>query len=402
MEQTKYWLWLVQAFGAGNHRLWEVLGNFVNPEQAYLALSSESADIALTPAEKQSISTTHISQSESVITYCGKKEIRIITYEDGEYPNRLKGIYNPPAVLFCMGSLDFVDDDVAITVVGTRKPSDYSIKVAKKISSDLVKVGVTIVSGFALGIDSMAHRSALELDGRTIAVLGCGIDYDYPRENSRVKEIIARRGAVISEFFPGTRPDGRNFPIRNRILSALSLGTLVIEADKKSGSLITAELALQQGRDVFCIPPADLFDSRYSGVVRLIRDGAVPVFSYLDIIYEYYENFSHKLNSINSDDIYSDKEDSVLFEEKIIGQASAAEEKAPPEEKKPEPPKQVDYSDLSGEQTQIMRLFETCESISVDEIAAATDFDVSEILTTLTELELFGRIKALAGNRYSL
>lgn len=401
MNNLIAWVWITIAFGPGNPRMWNIL------EEYDLDIISACDSLIngdyqkLSDYERSSIKSTHIHQAEKIIDYCVKKGINIVTYDDNSYPNRLRGIYNPPTILFCMGDLSFIDNSIAITVVGTRKPCEYSIKLAKRLCHELSMVGVTLVSGFALGIDSMVHQAALRNHGRTIAVLGCGIDVDYPRPNTAVKGIIARHGAVISEFFPGTPPDGRNFPQRNRIMSALSLGTVVVEASAKSGALITAELALQQGKDVFCVPPADLFDERFSGVIKFLRDGAIPIFSHLDIIYEYYENFSHKINSGNPYADYTTKtEDCMLFDarEKLVLKQKHAEKF----DSAPTIPKEIDFSLLTEEQALIVKIIQKEESLLSDEIAEIAELDSEDILPILTELELSGIVISQAGKRFAL
>ncbi|MEG0614884.1 MAG: DNA-processing protein DprA [Oscillospiraceae bacterium] len=402
MDNLIYWVWITQTFGVANHRIWEVLDDFHNVKEAYEALKSGEYP-ALTVGEKNSIKTTHLAQSKKLIDFCNSKEYRIIAFDDNGYPDRLRGIFNPPPILFCMGDLSYIDDEVVITVVGARHPSDYSIKFAKRICSELVKIGVVLVSGFALGIDSMAHRAALQNNSRTVAVLGCGLDVDYPIPNSDVKKVIAKRGAVITEFFPGTRPNGGNFPIRNRILSGLSLGTLVVEAGMQSGSLITAEHALQQGRDVFCVPPYDLFDEKCCGVIRLIRDGAIPTFSHLDIVYEYYENFSHKINSAESNDNYAVVEESCLCSEKVAEQRDSFRKRVKAQKSEKQLPAiVVDYDELTDEQAKIVHILEKNGATQADELASQAGMSSSDTLSLLTELELYGIVQAAAGLVYSL
>lgn len=391
MDNRRYYIYLVMVFGAGNELIWEIIARCKNSvEKAYKMLISENRVFRFNSGYERAIATTHIEQSEEIIKYCDNNGIKIITYESEEYPERLRDIYNPPCILFCKGNLSFIDEEVCITIVGTRHPSPYSIRLAKRISEELTKVGTVIVSGFALGIDSMAHWGALKNGGRTVAVLGCGIDVAYPKENAEIKEVIAKRGAVISEFFPGTPPNGKNFPIRNRILSGLSLGTLVIEASAQSGSLITAECALQQGRDVFCIPPADVFDKRYSGVIKLLRDGAIPTFSHIDIMYEYYDNYSYKLNAGNPYGEYS-------IEEKVVEKETAKVT----EEKDNNNYIEIDESKLNEIQLKIVNELRGGSKL-VDEIAVNTETEISEVLSELTELELLGIVKALAGRMYGI
>lgn len=398
MDNLKYWVWLVQCFGTGNNRLWEIASSYdCNAEITFQALKSGKYTY-LSENEKKSVERTHISASEEMIELCKKKGYNIVSFDDISYPERLKNIYNPPAVLFCMGDIGFINNEITITVVGTRKPSEYSLKFAKRICDEMAKTGVTLVSGFALGIDSMAHQAALKNNGRTVAVLGSGLDVAYPKENADLKKIIAVNGAVVTEFFPGTQPSGKNFPQRNRILSGLSLGTLVVEAAVGSGALITADFAINQGRDVFCVPPADLFDARYAGVIRLIREGAIPTFSHLDIMFEYYENFSHKLISTNPFNDYSGDEN-IVFNNRHKTSKPASEETKTEDAKAPD---EIDYSSLSQDEARIVKLLEKGDSLLCDEIAALTGMEVSDVLTTLTELELSGILTAKAGQRYSL
>ncbi len=404
MNNLRYWIWFVQCFGVGSYRIWEILSSYDNnPALCYDALKSGGVK-NLSEKEEKLVARTSMKSAEEFLEYSSDKDYDIICYDDERYPERLKGIYNPPAVLFVMGDLSFIDDEVVITVVGTRKPSDYSIKFANRICDELAKVGTVLVSGFAMGIDSMAHRAALKNNGRTVAVLGCGIDVAYPQGNSELKKVIAVKGAVVTEFFPGTPPSGSNFPKRNRILSGLSLGTLVIEASSDSGALITADYAINQGREVFCVPPADLFDRRYSGVIRLIREGAIPVFSHLDVMFEYYENYSHKLFSANPYSSYCG-EDTIIFEEAVKKEVKSKPQKTKKSAVLCEPaalPEEIDYSAYTSDEARILRLLEKGDSLLADEIAGLTGMEISDVLSVLTDLEISGAVRAMAGQRYMI
>ncbi|MGN0653650.1 MAG: DNA-processing protein DprA [Oscillospiraceae bacterium] len=408
MDNTMYWLWLVECFGVGNSRIWDVLSHYDdNPVEAYEALKDGKSSL-LSPNEAKNARNTYIENMDEIVEYCQESNYNIICIDDRRYPERLKGIYNPPALLFCMGDPSFINDEVVVTVVGTRRPSEYSVKFAKRICAELVAAGTVLASGFALGIDSMAHQASLKANARTVAVLGCGLDVKYPAENADIKKIIAVHGAVITEFFPGTRPEPKNFPQRNRILSGISLGTLVIEASPRSGALITADLAINQGRDVFCVPPADLFDQRYAGVIRLIREGAIPTFSHLDIMFEYYENFSHKLISVNPFSDYSG-EQNIITERKVssgkkMKETSAVEKNNETEKNENNVCKEnkTDYSQYNDEQKSIIMALERGGSLTPDEISALTGRDISVILSELTELEMSGDITKRPGQRYSI
>lgn len=395
--ESEYWVWLLQVMGSYNIRSHKLLEEYEDAKGVYRALAERGEECPyLSEAERRLIQKTPLEQSARVVEYCDKHHINIVTLQSPAYPDRLKSIFNPPILLFCMGDIGFIDDEVAITVVGTRNPSPYSLRVAKSICTGLAELGVVIVSGFALGIDSVAHGSALSLSERTVAVLGCGLDYDYPPKNTKLKRVIAKRGAVISEFLPGEKPHKANFPQRNRIMAGLSLGTLVIEAGKKSGSLITAELAIQHGRDLFCVPPADIFDERYAGVLKYLREGAIPTFSHLDIVYEYYENFSHKISTIHAG---ADKQDSLIYAcpDEKSEQARKTVARAPIEQVVTVIP----YDTLSEEQRKIVELISE-RSLLADEIAVLSQLPIDRVLSELTELELMELVTPISGQRFTI
>ncbi|RMF83499.1 MAG: DNA-protecting protein DprA, partial [Nitrospinota bacterium] len=198
--------------------------------------------------------------------------VQILTLSDPDYPPLLKTIYDPPPVLYVQGNL-CLQDQYAIALVGSRTPTSYGRLVAERLAQDLARRQITVVSGLARGIDGCAHRGALKGGGRTIAVAGCGLDIVYPPEHRRLKEQIIKQGACLSEFPLGTQPERMNFPLRNRIISGLSLGTVVVEAGERSGSLITAEWALEQGREVFAVP-GNITSAASRGTHKLIKAGA--------------------------------------------------------------------------------------------------------------------------------
>ncbi len=399
LDNKKYWVWLAQVFGPTNHRLWDLTKGYDDVFSFYNALIDGNVK-GLSDKEVKSVKTTHIEQAEKMIEYCNNNNMKIIDYDNEEYPTRLKEIYNPPSVLFCYGELSYIDDSVVLGVVGAREPSEYGIKVAEAICTELAKVGTVLVSGFAYGIDSIAHKCALMNHSKTVAVLGCGLDYDYPSDNAKLKRVLAKGGAVITEYFPGTKPVQDYFRQRNRLISGLSLGVLVVEASSKSGSLNTASHALQQGRDIFCVPPHDIFSERFSGVISLLRDGAIPVFSHLDIMYEYYENFSHKEkeNAFLEDYLIKNNDSPRLKSIKISNINSKSNMNQQEETIKTD---SIDYSQLSQTQMKIINMLNE-GTFHIDEISQKLEIDISALMTELVELELDGKIKALAGKRYSL
>lgn len=209
---------------------------------------------------------------EKIYDYCDKNNISLITVDEHEYPKALAMINLPPSVLYVRGYLP--KEDKCLGIVGSRKASPYGLKVAETFAQDLALAGLTIVSGGAKGIDSAAHRGALKAGGGTVAVLGCGIDQVYPPENRQLFEEIASTGAVVTEFAPGMKPLAANFPARNRIINGLSQGILLVEAAKKSGAMITADFALNEGRNVYCVP-GNIFAANSIGPHSLIKDGAI-------------------------------------------------------------------------------------------------------------------------------
>lgn len=280
---------------------------------------------------------------------------RVLVEEDDAYPAALREIADPPPLLFVRGDLS-EDDQWAMAVVGTRRATAYGRQVADRFVADLAAAGVTIVSGLARGIDTVAHRAALEAGGRTIAVLANGLDEVYPPENRALSERIASSGALVSEFSPGTRPDAANFPRRNRIISGLCLGTLVVEAGYSSGALITADFALEQGRDVFAVP-GSVFSPMSAGCHQLIRDGAKPATSATDILEE-------------------------------LNMTRAVRQ---------QPVQRVLPAD-SVESALLQRL--SSEPVHVDELGRATAIPIATVSSTLTLMELKGLAKHVGSMQY--
>jgi DNA processing protein len=213
-----------------------------------------------------------------------RRKVDVLTWNDEAYPAHLREIYNSPPVLYVRGTLD-KRDEWAVAIVGTRRASMYGKEAAMMLGTGLSQAGVTVVSGLALGIDTVAHRACLDGGGRTIAVLGCGVDVVYPARNARLAAEIVERGALVSDYALGTRPDGRNFPPRNRIISGLALGTIVVEADLSSGAGITADFAAEQGREVFAVP-GNIYARASRGTNRLIQQGAKLVSGVADVLEE--------------------------------------------------------------------------------------------------------------------
>jgi DNA processing protein len=285
-QEAFFWLSLRQVPGVGNVLYNRLIKKFQTPEKVFHA----------SPEELKKIEGLRSQTIEAIVTFkdndWAKKEldqiekqgISFVTIQDERFPRNLKEIYDPPPFLYVKGELR-EDDNLSLAVVGSRNASPYGKEMTKRLSQTLTERGFTIVSGLARGIDTCAHKGALEGRGRTLAVLGSGIDLIYPWENKGLAEEITLHGAMVSEFPFGTQPEAINFPPRNRIISGLSLGTVIVEASFRSGSLITARMALEQGREVFAVPGN--VDSPWSkGTNRLIKEGAKLIMDPNDIIEE--------------------------------------------------------------------------------------------------------------------
>ncbi|WP_353928739.1 DNA-processing protein DprA [Desulfofundulus kuznetsovii] len=286
VDEKIYWMGWQYLLPGSAKRIWNLVERFGSPGAAWMA--SGEALVTRGGFEPQAAASLVRRRSEldlqEELARLREQNITYITFEDKDYPQLLRVIFDPPPGLFVRGTLP-PPGGQAVAVVGSRRPTPYGVAVAEKLGEELARAGVTVVSGMARGIDSAAHRGALAAGGRTMAVLGCGVDVVYPRENKRLMEDIIEAGAVISEFPPGSPPEAWHFPVRNRIISGLSRATVVVEAAEKSGALITADLALDQGRDVMAVPgPVTSPQSR--GPNQLIKQGARLVESVADVLEE--------------------------------------------------------------------------------------------------------------------
>jgi DNA processing protein len=284
MRELLPWIRLTKA-GVRPLRLHTLLQCLGTPEAILGATAAQlvaASGIALSAAER--LLAMAEDPCETDLAAMERLAVRLVPWSDEQYPPLLREIADPPCALYVRGELR-PEDRVAVAVVGTRVASGYGRTVAALLSADLVRAGVTVVSGLAVGIDTAAHRGALAAGGRSLAVLGCGIDVRYPAGNARLRDEIAGSGALVSEFPMGSGPEPWRFPARNRIVSGLSLGTVVVEGDIKSGALITAEFATEQGREVFAVP-GDIRAAVARGPHRLIQDGAKLVHDVADILVE--------------------------------------------------------------------------------------------------------------------
>ena len=276
MEPKAYWVGFNLVRGIGSVRLKGLLDFFGSLEVAWQAPADALAAAGLSERIIDNLQRVRAENlAERAFEYTQRKGIQILTWDEPGYPSRLRQIDQPPPVIYLRGELT-AQDDFAVAIVGTRQVTGYGRQVTQDLATSLARHGVTVVSGLARGVDGVAHDAALKAGGRTLAVLGCGVDVVYPPEHKALFERIAAQGSLISDYAPATRPDAANFPPRNRIISGLAIAVVVIEAGQESGALITASFAAEQGRDVFAVP-GNITAPQSKGTNRLIRDGATPM-----------------------------------------------------------------------------------------------------------------------------
>lgn len=408
------WLWLLLVMCPYNRKTTELLEHFDSAEELACAIRDGNCP-GLSDAEKQRARNIRSREVSQIIQECAQNDIRIITLDDPEYPTLLKNIYSPPIVLFVRGSLTCLENEVSLAVVGPRHPSDYARRAARMLCSDLARLGTVLVSGLAVGIDAVAHSCAVEHGTPTIGVLACGQLVNYPAENEELKRrIVAGGGAVISELLPHAGVEGRYFHQRNRMISGLGLGTLVVEASTRSGCLITANHAVEQGRDLFCVPPGDITRESCAGVVQFLREGAIPVFDYLDIVNEYMYHFLSKMHGEPTANVPPQKpaekkqrpepkqKPSVVSvpEPSKAPSATDSEPQTDPEQIQKKVAPEV-YAELNEVQSKLLKLIEG-SPLTVDELIERTELPYAQTVEALTELEILGHIQLEPGGKYTL
>lgn len=395
MAELKYWIWLSTLSGVSGQMRLALLHHFGgSPEAVYLGDEGEYLLVeGMTRQTAQTLKANKsLAQADQVLGDCQRLGLRIITIRDVEYPERLRNIYMPPLLLYVQGRMPQFDDEVAIAMVGTRRSSPYGLEMGEKLAFQLAGLGAVVVSGLAAGADAATHRGALRAGGFTVGVIGGGHDIVYPRESRYLYEDLAVRGAILSEYPPGTEHRGAHFPVRNRIISGLCLATVVVEAPEGSGALITAGQALEQGRDVFALP-GQVGDFHCAGSNLLLRDGAGVVTGPWDILSHYTERFPHKIRSTR------------LEEPRRFGGGVVKEEpeRKPAEESEPKLPV-LDLSQDNGftdDQLRIVRALRD-KTLQVDDLIEEVQLPARRVLSALTVLEIDQIVTQESGKRFKL
>jgi len=283
----KYWLWLTNLQGVTLRDQTLLLRHFGAADEVYFASTDALTMVdSLSDRAREALQNKELDIAERLLSECFEKDISICTMQDAAYPDRLRGIALPPPVLYSVGRMIDFDTQPTIAVVGTRSATAYGLRTAKRLGYQIGRCGGTVVSGMAKGIDAAAMEGALSAGAPVAGILGCGVDIVYPRENRGLFRDVAQWGCLISEYPPGTQPAPWLFPERNRIISGMSNGVLIVEAPEKSGALITAQDAMEQGRDVFVVP-GNIDAPTSAGSNALLRDGAMPAFSGWDVVQQY-------------------------------------------------------------------------------------------------------------------
>ena len=384
MSALKYWVWLSRCAGMDSQLRLALLDRFGSPEEVYYADEGAlSLTEGMTRRALEPLTQKNLTDAEKILADCERLGVQLLTLHDAEYPVRLRCIYDPPCLLYLRGRLPAVDELPVIAVVGTRKASPYGLRCAEELAFGLADSGAPVTTGLARGIDSAAAQAALRAGGPVLGVLGGGIDVVYPKENGWLYDDVAAAGCLISEYPPGTEPLPGHFPLRNRIISGLSAAVLVVEAPLRSGALITAGTALDQGRDVFAVP-GPIYAENSKGCNRLIRDGAGLAAEPWDILREYDFQFPGRLRG---------------------GSRPAPEPLEDRPARTPEPPKpalptlSARAAGLTDDQIALLRAL-TDQPVSVDDLIDQTQLPARRVLSALTMLEIDQYVTQCSGKRY--
>ncbi len=379
-DDELHWLALILVPGLGARKAGSLIEVFRTPQAVFRASRSELEAAGMTAQGAQAIASgcafeDAVTQQQKVL----ETGTCVVPITDPRYPALLKDVYDAPPVLFARGRVELLRT-MMLGVVGTRRPTTYGVAASGRLSRDLSNAGLTIASGMARGIDTAAHKAVLECGGDTVAVFGCGVDEVYPAENRRLASELIAKGLVLSEFPMGTPPYPQNFPVRNRIISGMSLGVLVVEGGEYSGSAITAKLAAEQNREIFAVP-GNITSKQSWGPNLLIKQGAKLVQEWTDVVGEFEAEDRRKLTMQ-----YRNR---LTEQEKQMGATSGA----------PSPSTQHEANDPTA--NSVLRLLKADAAVTLDELIESLEgSSTSEVLAALFELELAGSVRQLPGKRF--
>lgn len=402
-----YWIWLALLPGLTDFQKTGLLQRFSTPEELYHG-KLEGLPRPLSPREQEVLENRDLTKARQILSACREKGIYILCYTDDDYPEKLRHIPQPPVLLYCLGALPEWDQRPLIAVVGTRKASGYGLQAARRISAQICACGGLVVTGGAAGVDTFAMHGALDGERGPIVVLGCGVDVAYPKSNQTLLQLVTKTGCIVSEYPPGTPAIRWHFPERNRIISGLCDGTLVVEAPEHSGALITAASAAEQGRDLFVVP-GNIGMGTNEGSNGLLRRGAIAVFSGYDILKEYEGRYPGKIQK---------KEPAVLvqiqqnWDEKVAQPVlfpEITQDMGNPGEKKGiDNPAKSPYSGVNKQLPQLSDLEQevlgllSAQPVGVDQVLQASPLPSATVLSLLTMLQIKGLVQCHPGGLVSL
>ncbi len=405
MSNLKYWLWLSDRKGLTGQFAIQVLEHFGSPESVYFADRGEYELLSGMTAEiVRSLEDKTLDREDQILGDCDRLGIRLLTLQDASYPERLKAIHQPPMVLYLKGRQVTFDEEAAIAIVGTRLATPYGVQTAAQLSADLTRSGARVVTGLAQGIDAAALRGALKVGGPVVSVLGGGVDVVYPRENRELYEDVATVGTLISEYPPGTEPKGSHFPIRNRIISGLTMGVIAVESGASGGTLHTVNHALEQNREVFAVPgPVNAPGS--VGTNLLIQEGAAKlVMSAEDVLCEFVDFFPGRLG-------YKGPLPPKIKEERLRGAAVV-----PPSRERHRAKRDKGLAEksrsrietllwatvkgkLTDDQREILLALDG-QTMKADDVVELTQIPARRVLSALTLLQIQGYVAEESGRRF--
>ena len=430
-----YYIWLGAKLQAGSVSPKILLEYYdCDIEKIYNASEEDYMKLKISKNDIAKLADKDLTDAKHYYEYCAKERVGILCYDSSFYPQRLKNISNPPPMFYFKGRVEMFDDYPCFAMVGTRSCSENGIRTAYRMGYEAAMRGAVAVNGIAAGIDAAVLKGALDADGYVIVFLGNGIDRIYPTSNTELFKRVARRGLILSEFPPFSKSVGHNFPVRNRCISGISLASVIFEADKGSGALLTATHAENQGRPVYAVP-GDINDPLYSGPLELIKNGAIPITCADDFVMEYRELFPHRIETGSLGTYPVEKENTAVKEafgeETILKRTenpkitlpkpkrfdkdknkdkanTPSVEEIPnsiPNENKTNPESNehsmLNLSHLSASEAKVISIMEKSEFVTADDIARY-GIKIDDALSSLTILEIYGYVESMPGGRYRI
>lgn len=402
-----YWIWFSELKNMTLQQKHHLLEQFADPEELFHSTDAACKKLGLPEAQRQVLLEKDLRGAEEIYRTCTRKGIGVLTITDQAYPTKLRHIPDAPMVLYYKGILPDWEETAFIGVVGTRKASAYGLQTSFQMGSQIGAGGGCVVSGGASGADTAAMQGALEAGQKVIGVLGCGVDVVYPRNNRKLFETVAAQGCLLSEYPPGEQPLAWHFPMRNRIISGISNGILVVEAPHKSGALITAHRALEQGRDVFVVP-GNINTESCAGSNGLLQEGAIPVFSGWDVLREYEMLYPGKLKIHKQIPLYTGERKLGKVAQKPLSPAECADRQNDTEKKFIDNGEFSTYSGLNNKQSavddmqQAVLALLTREPQEPAELIAKLGAPSGKVMSVLTMLTIKGLVCKHPGGRFSL